>query len=279
MRNVTSGLTSTAIKTIALLLMVIDHVYYFFNFTGVVPTWYNMLGRLSAPLFLFCTVEGFAHTHNRRRYFLRLWTIAAGMGSLSALMAFDGILRRPDGLFPTNGIFSNFVILCSIWQGIDWMRQGKRLAGTCAIAGPWIWGLLVFLLSMIPGVSKPILYLGCSLLPAWTCIIDGGFVYIVGGTLLYLFRDKRKIQLISWALWIFCTEFLAVWLGYGAVSGVPLMQMFTRNYQWFSIAAVAVMALYNGRRGASGKQLFYWFYPLHIYALYALSWALLIILR
>ena len=42
MRNVTSGLTSTAIKTIALLLMVIDHVYYFFNFTGVVPTWYNI---------------------------------------------------------------------------------------------------------------------------------------------------------------------------------------------------------------------------------------------
>lgn len=277
MKNSTSGLTSTAIKSIALFLMVVDHVYYFFNFTGMVPIWYNMLGRLSAPLFLFCTVEGFFYTHNRRQYFWRLWAIAATMGSLLTLMAFEGLLRRPDGLFPTNGIFSNFVILCIIWQGIDWVRQGKRFTGTCAIAGPWIWGLLVFFLSMIPSLSKPALYLGFSVLPAWTCIIDGGFVYIVGGTLLYLFRDKRKIQLISWALWIFCTEFLAVWLGNGTTTGVPLIQMFTHNYQWFSIAAIGVMALYNGRRGASHKKLFYWFYPLHVYVLYILSWAMYLV--
>ena len=67
------GLTDTALKTIALVLMVMDHIHYFFEFTGVVPEWFSMLARLSAPLFLFCTVEGFAHTHDRRRYFLRIW--------------------------------------------------------------------------------------------------------------------------------------------------------------------------------------------------------------
>ena len=67
------GLTGTALKTIALVLMVMDHIHYFFEFTGVVPEWFSMLARLSAPLFLFCTVEGFAHTHDRRRYFLRIW--------------------------------------------------------------------------------------------------------------------------------------------------------------------------------------------------------------
>ena len=71
------GLTGTALKTIALVLMVMDHIHYFFEFTGVVPEWFSMLARLSAPLFLFCTVEGFAHTHNRRKYFLRVWVIAA----------------------------------------------------------------------------------------------------------------------------------------------------------------------------------------------------------
>ena len=54
------GLTGTALKTIALVLMVMDHIHYFFEFTGVVPEWFSMLARLSAPLFLFCTVEGFA---------------------------------------------------------------------------------------------------------------------------------------------------------------------------------------------------------------------------
>ena len=49
--------------------MVLDHIHYFFEFTGCIPTVFSMLGRLSAPLFLFCTVEGFAHTHDRRLVF------------------------------------------------------------------------------------------------------------------------------------------------------------------------------------------------------------------
>ena len=55
------------------------------NFTGVVPEWFSMLARLSAPLFLFCTVEGFAHTHDRRRYFLRIWAIGTAMGTVEFL--------------------------------------------------------------------------------------------------------------------------------------------------------------------------------------------------
>ena len=47
------GLDGTQLKTIALVLMVLDHIHYFFEFTGWVPTWFSMLGRLSAPLFLF----------------------------------------------------------------------------------------------------------------------------------------------------------------------------------------------------------------------------------
>ena len=31
------------------------------------------------------------------------------------------------------------------------------------------------------------------------------------------------------------------------------------------------MALYNGQRGSGHKQLFYWFYPAHVYLLYGAS--------
>ena len=69
------GLSGTALKTIALVLMLMDHIHYFFEFTGCIPEWFSMLARLSAPLFLFCTVEGFAHTHDRKRYFFRIWCL------------------------------------------------------------------------------------------------------------------------------------------------------------------------------------------------------------
>ena len=47
-----NGLDGTQLKTIALALMVLDHIHYFFEFTGCIPTVFSMLGRLSAPLFL-----------------------------------------------------------------------------------------------------------------------------------------------------------------------------------------------------------------------------------
>ena len=94
------GLTGTALKTIALVLMVMDHIHYFFEFTGVVPEWFSMLARLSAPLFLFCTVEGFAHTHDRRRYFLRIWAIGTAMGTVEFFMIYAGAFRRGDGFYP-----------------------------------------------------------------------------------------------------------------------------------------------------------------------------------
>ena len=49
------------------------------------PLWFTQLGRLSAPLFLFCTVEGFAHTHDRRKYF---WAHLAHLGMAWAFCSF-----------------------------------------------------------------------------------------------------------------------------------------------------------------------------------------------
>ena len=94
-----NGLDGTQLKTIALALMVLDHIHYFFEFTGCIPTVFSMLGRLSAPLFLFCTVEGFAHTHDRRRYFIRIWAIGTAMAALEFFMIFAKAFRRGDGFY------------------------------------------------------------------------------------------------------------------------------------------------------------------------------------
>ncbi|MFQ8878147.1 MAG: TraX family protein [Roseburia hominis] len=49
--------------------MILDHIHYFFSFTGKIPLFFSWIGRLAAPLFLFCIVEGFLHTHDRKNIF------------------------------------------------------------------------------------------------------------------------------------------------------------------------------------------------------------------
>ena len=130
-----TGLDGTQLKTIALALMVLDHIHYFFEFTGCIPTVFSMLGRLSAPLFLFCTVEGFAHTHDRKRYFIRIWAIGTAMAALEFFMIYAKAFRRGDGFYPLNAIFQDLMLLCIVWQGIDWLREkkarSKGIGGHC----------------------------------------------------------------------------------------------------------------------------------------------------
>ena len=49
------GLDGTRLKTVALVLMVLDHIHYFFEFTGWVPTWFSIPYGL---LFVQCFLEG-----------------------------------------------------------------------------------------------------------------------------------------------------------------------------------------------------------------------------
>ena len=99
-REARRGLTSTGLKEIALVLMVLDHIHYIFGFTGWIPEWFSMLGRLSAPLFLFCLVEGFTHTHDRKKYFLKVYVLSVLMSAVLVLMASSASLSVRTGSIP-----------------------------------------------------------------------------------------------------------------------------------------------------------------------------------
>ena len=185
------GLTGTALKTIALVLMVMDHIHYFFEFTGVVPEWFSMLARLSAPLFLFCTVEGFAHTHDRKRYFLRIWAIGTAMGTVEFFMIYAGAFRRGDGFYPLNAIFQDLMLLCIIWQGIDWLRQRRFVRGALAAAMPIVWPFCIAALLMLfpkiqdaPIGSTVLAWLITAPFPMWSGITDGSWSFLAGGIAL-----------------------------------------------------------------------------------------------
>ena len=91
------------------------------------------------------------------------------------------------------------------------------------------------------------------------------------GVLLYLLRNHRKAQVAVWALNSFLWDFVLVYLQLRGQPGFELSQMFTTYYEWFGVAAAVLMLAYNGMRGSGHKQLFYWFYPAHVYLLYGVS--------
>ena len=280
------GLDGTQLKTIALVLMVLDHIHYFFEFTGWVPIWFSMLGRLSAPLFLFCTVEGFAHTHDRKRYVLRIWAIGTAMAALEFFMIYAGAFRRGDGFYPQNAIFQDLVLLCVIWQGIDWLREKKIAKGAAAIAAVLCWPYMVmaFLLLFpqvqdMPIASAVVAFLMTSPLPMWTAVTDGSWGFLLGGVLLYALRGHRPVQLGVWALNALLWDLVLPFAMVHAQEDFVWTQMFTDYYEWFGVAAAVLMGLYNGRRGSGHKQLFYWFYPAHIYLLYGASCLLYNVMR
>ena len=273
-----AGLSGTALKTIALVLMVLDHIHYFFEFTGLVPAWFSMLARLSAPLFLFCTVEGFAHTHDRKRYFLRIWAIGTAMGTVEFFMIFAGAFRRGDGFYPLNAIFQDLMLLCIIWQGIDWLRQRRFVRGLAAVLLPLAWPfLIVALLKVVPQINQSsiassiLAWVITAPLPLWTSITDGGWSFLAGGVVLYALYGHKRLRLTVWAVITFLCDFVLVYLQVHSLPDFVFSQMFTVYYEWLGVFAVIGMALYNGQRGSGHKQLFYWFYPAHVYVLYGAS--------
>lgn len=269
------GLSTSGLKWIALALMVLDHIHYFFGFTGQVPEWFSMAGRLAAPLFLFCLAEGFAHTHNRRRYFLKVYAVHLLMSGLLFLMIAGVLPVRPDGFYPMNGMMTSFSILMVVFQGMDWLGEKRWGPGLAAVVLPLAWPVLAGLLMQgIPALQMPLSVLGYTLLPLWNSNPDAGIGTILTGILLYGFRKNRRVQAGVFAGFTVLYYFLYPLLVLSRSPGFHWTMMFTIAYEWYGALAAVLMLCYNGERGRGPKTFFYAFYPAHIYGLYAFSWAL-----
>lgn len=65
--------------------MLIDHIGFFFSNTKYYIIM-RIIGRLAAPIFFFCFVEGYLHTHNKNIYRNRLFISAVFMSIINIIM-------------------------------------------------------------------------------------------------------------------------------------------------------------------------------------------------
>ena len=265
------SLSGFQLKYIALITMVFDHIHYFFDYTGKIPIWFTMIGRLAAPLFLFTVIEGFIHTRNRKKYFLKIYVLAILMGLIQfGFYNFLHPLVRPDGFFPKNMMLSSFAILLVALQGIAWIQEKKYLKGIPTLLFPLMLPWLMLLL-YLSGQDKPIFTLFINLLnytvlPTHTSISDGGTWLLLTGIAMYLCHKNLKKEVLAFV------SVSLVWVLMAIVLSRPSFQdLMFRYIEWMEIFAAPLMLCYNGQRGKGSKYLFYVFYPTHIYLLYALS--------
>ncbi|WP_343210417.1 TraX family protein [Anaerolentibacter hominis] len=274
------GITGTGLKVIALVSMLMDHIYYFFGYTGLIPWWFGLAGRLAAPLFLFCLVEGFLHTRSRRKYLFKMLCISVPMGLLLFFMRFGGFLVRPDGFYPQNAMMSSFVLLIVCFQAFDWIasRKIKKAAAGCGVLLLLLaWPFLAAAISGTGPVGATAAgILGYTLLPMLNISGDVTLPILLTGIVLYLTHKHRGLQIAAMIIVNFAWHFVFVYLQVRTWPGFELSQMFTMYYEWMgAVFAAPLLLCYNGKRGAGYGKLFYAFYPAHIYILYGLSWLLM----
>ena len=268
------GLSSFSIKVLALALMTLDHIYYYLGGTVLeIPFIFTLLGRISAPLFIFAMAEGFVHTHDRKAYLKRLY-IAAVLMSLGNFLV-NKYLPHPGGAMVVNGMFATlFLVGLYIW-GIEFFikgiktRQKKLMIKAGFMLGiPMMSGAALIILMdspLILGIPGQILFNALFMLFPSPVLVEGSIFWVALGLGFYFLRNHKG--------WL--AAFYSLMSGFFFISalegGLSLTNIFLLNNQWFMIFALIFILLYNGEKGRKMKYAFYIYYPLHVYLLVLLA--------
>ncbi|NLA57463.1 MAG: conjugal transfer protein TraX [Firmicutes bacterium] len=244
MKRTAISLTNFQLKCIGALLMVMDHLRAFFP---ALPLWFRYLGRLSAPIFFFLTVEGFFHTSNRGRYAGRL--LAGGF----IMAAGSRILTH---LFPSDiGLYNN--IFFSLGLGVALMSAWQQLEETGD-----------------EQLFKPVLFLILLAMLLTEANIYGIMMVLV----FYQFRERKELLAAFYILGSLIPSLLSP-LSFkpplNITYNLSVEQFLVIDYQWMMVFAVPFFSLYNGELGSRSPQakwFFYIFYPAHLWILYLASY-------
>lgn len=245
-------MTTSAIKIVALIAMLIDHIgYYFYDQFGQWAPMLRLIGRLAFPLFIFAFIWGYYHTKNRRLQLFRLYIFGVLMSIINLVFLYFW-QEKTVKFYPKHNIFLNFLFIgigISILENLknNWRKSLKILL--LAFVSVLLHAIILRVMNwdemegkILSGFLPSIFYL------------EYHFWFVILGVLLYIFRNSKlaiSIIMLMFSGWHFLTT-----------SPIEPFQ------QGVMVVAVIFMLAYNGQKGANLKWLFYAIYPLHIVILY-----------
>lgn len=213
------------LKLIAVCTMFIDHMGDTL-FPGVM--WLRCIGRVAFPIFCFLIAEGCVHTHDRKKYALRLLVFALLSEIPFNLMTGRAVWNPYD---------QNVLWTLLLGAAVCWIMDGalkRRTAPTFVLTGAAMvaafWLLEVF----------------CTDYGGWGMLLVAMFY----GVRRAPYGQAAKMAAQAVGLAFFC---------FGVMGGV--------STELWALAALVPIWLYSGQRGVSHKAVqygFYAFYPVHI---------------
>ena len=245
-------MTSFTLKIIALITMFIDHFGYVLmgNFSFC-----NFIGRIAFPIFAFQISEGYKHTKNLKKYFLRL-----GMFAIISQIPFYLFANKYFGsnILTLNVFFTLFLGLLSIYlyDYINNLSQKLKSNSSNNVSSK---NVLAFnIISKIVGVMIVLLIAYVAeLLNA-----DYGFWGVLVVFMFYVFNSKELLMTIAFL--VLC---IAKYIIPYVQSGFNLIYLVLALCTFVPIVFITS---YKGKQGPKIKYLLYIFYPLHLLLLYLL---------
>ncbi len=258
--NMKKYLTGFQLKIIGLITMVIDHLAEFFNFLGV-PSWFHWIGRITAPIFLFESSEGFVHTSNRKKYMLRLLVGFWVMNLINLVLNQYFVV---NGEIIANNVFSTLFLGTVYMQSIAYLKERKFVASFFWFIIPILIGLISFIFTI--GEMSTIKMISLQLYTLFVPSLfatEGGFLMVMLGVLFYIFHGKKFFQVLSLGI-----------VSFISAAATGFSDLFSSNDQWMMFFSAIPIILYNGEKGKGLKSFFYYFYPAHIILFAILSFVL-----
>ncbi len=236
------GLTSNMLRTIAVVLMLSDHIWATAMSFG---NWMTYIGRLAFPIFAFQIAEGFVHTSNFKKYALRL-------------LGFAVVTEIPFNLFYSSRWFNPYHqnVLFTLLLGllaIYVIDNARKIKTAKNIALSVLWLVLICLASVIG-------------------FVDYGFSGMITVVMFYLLRDFP----FAWLAQLAAMVLINIVFFEGQVFPVEFFgKMVEIPSQGFAVLSLIPIWLYGGKKGRSSKVIqygFYAFYPVHMLILYLIKY-------
>ena len=233
-------MTSSTLKVIACLLMLIDHVGAGL-FHGAI--FLRMIGRLSFPIFAYFISMGYSKTNSFTKYLYRL-------------LIFVVLSQIPLSLVLSENIrISSFSDFLNFFVGRPYPHLNIFFTLALGLLAIRIWDM------ENPKHIKIISVLALGIIAKY-CYTDYGIYGVVMILSFYIFRENKIKTVISQCIIyvLFNVPQILLYIYKFPASKVELV-LFN---QALSILALFFIFSYNGKKGKDLKFFFYSFYPVHL---------------